>query len=74
MVLPRLCRVVDFDDVVNCREGDQLLYMPKKPMDDASVIKASAACNLRFPVIWNKAGVSCIYSGRRVIVNAADLK
>lgn len=70
----RLCRVVNFEDIVNCSKGDQLLYQPKKPMNDASVIQASAACNLRFPVIWNKAGISCIYSGRRVIIDAADLK
>ncbi|MBD3776381.1 MAG: hypothetical protein IE920_04510 [Thiotrichales bacterium] len=49
-----------------CKEGDVLFFQPSVFGNEQLPINIAAyACNFQYPIVWNKGGVTCIFTDQR---------
>lgn len=60
---PEICRVENINEFPGCTAGQQLLFLPPSWGNEQLPVIAAASCDLRYPAVWSKGGLTCIYAG-----------
>lgn len=62
-----VCQVSEVEEMVDsCKDGDILLFTPSIFGNEQLPVNiAGYACNFEHPIVWNKGGVSCVFTTKR---------